>query len=545
MLRIITLLFLFFNVIPLFAANTDTPFFKLNKAVTAINKADYNTSMQILLEVERDARSEGDSTVLFLSRNNMGNLYMSTLNYGEALECFLEAYTIAGLLKDTEKEMTVLNNIGIVYAQDNNLKKSEEFILKAYNLAVRLKKIRQKYVYAVNLGELKNNMGSNKEAIPYFERVISHTTIQDRIYENAYLGLSKSYFELREYQRSIDVIQKFLRDDFKLHLKQNRVYFLLQAAKSYYALGAYKLSFEYAQKALKGNIDKDEFSDLYELLSKLFLQKGNYEKAIQLKDSATNYSIEANRLKMSKLFEGSKLRLEMINYQNELTESNSRLNFQHKLILIISIGGVFIVLLLLRLLYANKIRSQQRKEIYRYNQELSTLKLRERESQNKILEQELKEKETVALLEQEKLKNQIEQRNRELLAKTLYLSNRNELLQKIIYELQQGRSINASETISEKIKNLQALIKSEDEWNFFVKHFEEVNQGFLNRLRQKHPELNSKDIRFISYVYMNLNLKEIAAILCITHDAVRKRKERVSKKMGIKNDGLDSYISTI
>lgn len=46
-----------------------------------------------------------------------------------------------------------------------------------------------------------------------------------------------------------------------------------------------------------------------------------------------------------------------------------------------------------------------------------------------------KEKETSALLEQEKLKNEIELKNRKLSAKALYLSGRNELIEETLQSL--------------------------------------------------------------------------------------------------------------
>ena len=93
---------------------------------------------------------------------------------------------------------------------------------------------------------------------------------------------------------------------------------------------------------------------------------------------------------------------------------------------------------------------------------------------------------------------------------------------------------------------MKGLIKSDNEWEDFIKHFEEVNQGFLSDVKEKHPELNANDLRFISYVYMNLTTKEIAAILSITAGACRKRKERISKKMNLTDSSkLYDYLSTI
>ena len=83
------------------------------------------------------------------------------------------------------------------------------------------------------------------------------------------------------------------------------------------------------------------------------------------------------------------------------------------------------------------------------------------------------------------------------------------------------------------IQNLKGLLKSENEWESFIKHFEDVNHGFINKLKTEYSLLNTNDIRFLSYIYMNLSIKEISHIFNITPEACRKRKERVSKKLGL------------
>jgi len=93
---------------------------------------------------------------------------------------------------------------------------------------------------------------------------------------------------------------------------------------------------------------------------------------------------------------------------------------------------------------------------------------------------------------------------------------------------------------------LRNSLNADNEWAGFLTHFEEVNQGFLTRLKTSHPELTANDIRFICYVYMNLSAKEIAGMLNISLDACRKRKERISQKIGLKDStALYSYLYDI
>ncbi|RZK09629.1 MAG: hypothetical protein EOO46_13290, partial [Flavobacterium sp.] len=96
------------------------------------------------------------------------------------------------------------------------------------------------------------------------------------------------------------------------------------------------------------------------------------------------------------------------------------------------------------------------------------------------------------------------------------------------------------------IKTLKEHLKTDSEWDNFIVHFEEVNQGLLSTLKEKHPNLSSNDIRFICYVYMNLSLKEIGTIFNITQEACRKRKERIFRKMQIDKDiSFYDYLSRL
>jgi len=96
------------------------------------------------------------------------------------------------------------------------------------------------------------------------------------------------------------------------------------------------------------------------------------------------------------------------------------------------------------------------------------------------------------------------------------------------------------------VEQLKSHLKNDSEWESFLTHFEEVNHGFLKALKQKHPDLSSNDIRFLSYEYINLSTKEISLLLNITPEACRKRKERIADKMGLPdNSDLYNYISGI
>ncbi len=65
---------------------------------------------------------------------------------------------------------------------------------------------------------------------------------------------------------------------------------------------------------------------------------------------------------------------------------------------------------------------------------------------------------------------------------------------------------------------------------------ERSNQGFQQRLKSRFPGLTSYDVRLCTYLKSNLSTKEIATLLNITPDSVKKAKHRLRKKMKIAPD---------
>lgn len=505
----------------------------------------YDEAIELLLRAEEEAQSDEDRYCLFLSKNNIGNIYAATLDYGEALNYYMEAYTLAIKYLEPKQEMTVLNNIAILYAKDNEVDKAWNFFHKGYIIAKDNKDDRRQAIYAANLGELSNTKKNWKESINYYNEALSFKNIPSHITNSAILGLASTYFHTKDFDKSEKLISRIAPSANQKEFDETEISALRFLAILNKEKMNYPKALKYATLALQHNNNLETKGHIYNLLSSIYSQEKKYELALSSKDSANNALIQANKIKISKVFEGNKIKIDIQNYQNTLKEQETQLQ-HHKYLLITIIIAVIIVLLLIAWIWrAHMIKTKQRKALYQHNQELIQLKLKETEQEKKLLEQSIKEKETRNLLENERLKNEVEKRNRELLAKALYISNRNHIILDLIQSLENSTNKNTSSGEEELIARLKDLVKTEEEWNFFVKHFEEVNQGFLIRLRKQHPILNSNDIRFISYVYMNLTTKEIASILCITPEAGRKRKERICKKIDLKEQSLYDYILSI
>lgn len=65
---------------------------------------------------------------------------------------------------------------------------------------------------------------------------------------------------------------------------------------------------------------------------------------------------------------------------------------------------------------------------------------------------------------------------------------------------------------------------------------ENSNQRFQRQLKLRFPRLTAYDVRLCTYLKSNLSTKEIATLLNITPDSVKKAKHRLRKKMKIAPD---------
>jgi hypothetical protein len=97
--------------------------------------------------------------------------------------------------------------------------------------------------------------------------------------------------------------------------------------------------------------------------------------------------------------------------------------------------------------------------------------------------------------------------------------------------------------VNELIKLIESNKNSNHEWQQFDLIFNEIHQNFVFRLKEKHPELNSKDLRYCAYLRMNLNSKDIASLLKITSKGIEKSRWRLRQKLSLSStEDLNDYM---
>lgn len=518
----------------------------VDKGVALGKNGDFPAAIEYLVKAETlSEKYKLDPKKLIDIKMALANCYSGLSNFGEALGYYKEAVNIAKLYPGLANEYrSTLINIGRLYFLEREPTQALPYYKKAYDISTGSKDEYFKILSAINMGLCYNMLNKPKTAQYYFKEVKDIPIGGDlkNLWEVSYAEAFFLEGRLIESERMlIGILEKFEKD-FKINENSLDGATYTNALELKVRILSRRnepdRAIQYANKGLKASNQVTK-KDFYDLLSKLYLQKKDATTALKYKDSLILAKDSIASLINRGLFETNKVKLKVQEYQGELKYNKEKYDSERKLLysIIMAITAlVTVTILVLR----------QRKLVADRNKQAALLALEKEKNENHILERRILDREIQSQIEEEHLKEEIQVRNRELAAKALFLSGRNELIEEIVTAIGEHPKLSKVPSLAKNVAELKNHLRSDDEWDSFIIHFEEVNPGFINRLKQKYPSFTSNDVRFIVYLYMNLSLKEIASMLHITFDSCRKRKERITAKMEIpENSDIYSYISSI
>src|SRR5690606_10365547 len=200
-----------------------------------------------------------------------------------------------------------------------------------------------------------------------------------------------------------------------------------------------------------------------------------------------------------------------------------------------TLSYIIYVLMFLTLFYY-LIKKQKRKLMLKHGNELY---LRQ-------LELDQSEKEVVRL-RNEKLKADLDFKNRELVSMTMHLVQSCKVLSKIKDKINEIAKKQDSDPGSINYRQLLRLVKAgertTEDWEKFSIHFNNANEGFFSNLKDMHPDLTSSELKLCAYLRMNLSSKEIAQLMNITIKGVEVARYRLRKKLAINPEvNIHTYL---
>lgn len=178
------------------------------------------------------------------------------------------------------------------------------------------------------------------------------------------------------------------------------------------------------------------------------------------------------------------------------------------------------------------------------------LKKRMRQHQQEIKEKLKRESaRKIADLKQEYLQRELRNKSKELLNYTIMLEKRNELLQRLKSILVREVNDPAAPPTALQLKLIDIIdknISNRDDWQIFKVHFDAANSDFLDKLKERHPELTPSDLRFCGFLKMNLTSKEISSLLSISLRSIEVKRYRLRKKLKLEHDqNLIEYLMQV
>ena len=221
---------------------------------------------------------------------------------------------------------------------------------------------------------------------------------------------------------------------------------------------------------------------------------------------------------------------------NKLTNNVATYSFEIERPWLISnkMIAIYTIILLLFVLIIHNIY----KRYYRKQREKMLLK-----TTRELELKELENKQQLMRFNNEKLRQDIDNKNRELGISTMSLIKKNEFLNSIKKEL---KKIEDKKSLKHIIKIIDRNLNNTDDWNLFEEAFNNADKDFLKKIKSLHTSLTSNDLRLCAYLRLNLSSKEIAPLLNISARSVEVKRYRLRKKMGLSHEtSLANYILEI
>ena len=332
-------------------------------------------------------------------------------------------------------------------------------------------------------GEVLFAKGQYREALEKFESAleINIDAGDSTFIATQQISIGRCYQALGMHDRAIAFYQKALPISIRMDVKENQKTIYKQLTEIYELRGDNSIAYEYFKKYVA-------VKDIVE----------NHEKTRQFADMQTKYDSERKEREI-------KLQQQTI----MILEQEAEIQEMVRLRLIVSI--VVVIVLFALLLYVFWLRMKRNK-----------------------LRQEI---------ENERLIHELDLKKRELTTHTLHIIQKNELLEDLQDKVTELKKKDTGSSYGEitRLINTNRLI--DRDWENFKSVFEQVHPDFFVKLKSLYQNISSNELRMAAMMKMNLTTKEMASILNITPESVKKARYRMRKKLNLESESnVQDYI---
>lgn len=149
----------------------------------------------------------------------------------------------------------------------------------------------------------------------------------------------------------------------------------------------------------------------------------------------------------------------------------------------------------------------------------------------------------------QRLKSELENKERELVAFLLQLSQKNEMISRLTRQIKE-LSGDGEKVSSQKLKNLLRLADQASgepfDWNMVDMQLEKLHPGFKDRLLKKHPKLTRREKWLCACIRLGLTSKEIAGLNNQAPQSIEVARVRLRKKLKLPHEiRLLNYLGNV
>jgi tetratricopeptide (TPR) repeat protein len=155
---------------------------------------------------------------------------------------------------------------------------------------------------------------------------------------------------------------------------------------------------------------------------------------------------------------------------------------------------------------------------------------------------------TEANEERDRLRAETERKSLELSTLTLKLTEKSRFLGSLRRSMRELAGATDAAT-RRALRELERQIDGQtddDEWRAFETLFEQVHNGFISRLSQRHPDMTPTELRVCALLKINMSSKQMAEVLGTSHRTIEHHRANIRKKLLLEEGAhLATYFAGI
>lgn len=354
-----------------------------NIGIVYYYKGDYQICLNHYLESLEICKEIGDDEKIGKSLLNTGIVYKKIGNYDKSIELLLDAVLVFEGLQIPKEQASCFNTIANIQTKQKDYVESLKYHFKSLKLYKEINYQKGIASSLNNIGTTYKYLDSLNLALEYYQKSLLIKVKLDNqdLLSTSYLNIGKLYIDLNQIKKAREHIQQSILINIEIGDKNG-------ICLGYIALGELNLKLKKYDNAkdilFKGLLVSNQVEsaqtrlDIYEFLRKLYVEIGDFSKAIEyydnyndLKDSIFNIEKTSALNELKERYETEKREQEISSLKSIESIQKKSLKAKTKFIVLLSSGLFIISILVIISIHAYYAKKRAHIKIQTLSQEKS------------------------------------------------------------------------------------------------------------------------------------------------------------------------------